>query len=144
MQIPEHEEHRNFSLRFDSGAEYGYRVELRRGQPRRLPSGRSEFAVPVEEQDLAFADFGDINTGSKRLYPALGIESNTTNQDAPGVSDRGRLGLMEHETGFASQLRWQSASRAKLGRGTGDPHVGNVLRSLISLTFTTCTVRRGA
>ena len=56
-------------------------------------------AMREEEVDLSFAEF-EIDGGSKRLYPAPGSEPDTPNEDAPGLSDRGRSTLMEHETGF--------------------------------------------
>ena len=57
-------------------------------------------AMPVDEIDLAFADFGGADSGAKRLYPAPGSEGNATNNCAPGISHRGRTGLLERETGF--------------------------------------------
>ncbi len=57
-------------------------------------------ALPVEEQDLAFADFGGAKSGAKRLYPAPTERSNLANEIAPGASDRGRYGIGERETGL--------------------------------------------
>ncbi len=56
--------------------------------------------MPVDESDLAFADFGGADSGAKRLYPAPGSEGGATNNNAPGASDRGRTGILERETGF--------------------------------------------
>jgi hypothetical protein len=57
-------------------------------------------AMPVDEIDLAFADFGGANSGAKRLYPAPGSEGDSTNNNAPGTSRRGRTGSLERETGL--------------------------------------------
>jgi len=57
-------------------------------------------AMPVDDCDLAFADFGDANSGAKRLYPAPGSESDVTNNNAPGASHRGRTRILERETGL--------------------------------------------
>ena len=57
-------------------------------------------AMPVDESDLAFADFGGADSGAKRLYPAPGSEGDATNNNAPGTSHRGRTGILERETGL--------------------------------------------
>ncbi len=57
-------------------------------------------ALPVEEQDLAFADFSGAKSGAKRLYPAPTEGGNLSNEIAPGASDRGRYGILERETGL--------------------------------------------
>jgi hypothetical protein len=56
----------------------------------------SPHALPVEEQDLAFADFD----GSERLYPAPTSENTDPNENVPDVSGRGRSSKLEHETRF--------------------------------------------
>ncbi len=57
-------------------------------------------ALPVTEQDLAFADFGAPEGGAKRLYPAPGSEARGVDDDAPDTSGRGRSRNLERETGF--------------------------------------------
>jgi len=57
-------------------------------------------AMPVDECDLAFADFGGADSGAKRLYPAPGSEGDATNDNAPDLTDRGRSLYMERETGI--------------------------------------------
>ena len=52
--------------------------------------------MPVEEQDLAFADFD----GSKRLYPAPTSDADRINENAPDLTSRRRSGKLEHETRF--------------------------------------------
>ena len=53
--------------------------------------------MPVEEHDLAFADFG---MGPERPYTAPRTSTDNTNDNAPGASDRGRSEFLERETGF--------------------------------------------
>ena len=53
-------------------------------------------AIREEEADLSFADFGD----SKRLDTSPGSEDDTSNDNAPGASDRGRYEYLERETGI--------------------------------------------
>jgi len=56
-------------------------------------------AVPVEEHDLSFADFG-TEDGSDRLYPAPGSEDSQVEESPdPLTADRG-FEILEHETGF--------------------------------------------
>jgi hypothetical protein len=81
--------------------------------------------MPVDESDLAFADFGGADSGATRLYPAPGSEGDTTNNNTPGASHRGRTGIVERETGFASQLRWL-AQPSRAWPRTGNPQLGNV------------------
>jgi len=57
-------------------------------------------ALPVTEQDLAFADFGAPEGGAKRLYPAPTSEATAEDEDAPGASGRGRYRILERETGL--------------------------------------------
>jgi len=57
-------------------------------------------AMPVDEQDLAFADFGGAENGTKRLYAAPGMGTDSPNDNAPGLTDRGRCGILERETGL--------------------------------------------
>ena len=62
-------------------------------------------AVPVRDEDLAFADFGTSTpagseSGAIRLYPAPGLEESQTEQSPdPLTANRGSRNL-EHETGF--------------------------------------------
>jgi len=56
-------------------------------------------ALPVEEQDLAFADFGSKPKGSRRLYTAPSSEPNTEGTNAPDATARGRSEILERETG---------------------------------------------
>ncbi len=57
-------------------------------------------ALPVEEKDLAFADFGSPPSGSERLYPAPGRGVESSNGNAPAGTGRGRYEILERETGF--------------------------------------------
>jgi hypothetical protein len=50
----------------------------------------------VEEQDLAFADFGDPGRPDTAPLPDAAPED----ADPPGATGRGRYGILEHETGF--------------------------------------------
>ncbi len=52
-------------------------------------------ALPVEEQDLAFADFG----APRRPYTAPGSKENLPNESAAELSTRGRYKNLERETG---------------------------------------------
>ena len=56
-------------------------------------------ALPVEEQDLAFADFGGRPKGSGRLYTAPSSEPHTEDTNALDATARGRSGIQERETG---------------------------------------------
>ena len=56
-------------------------------------------ALPSEESDLAFADFGAEN-GAKRLYPAPALEVIAQDNNAPAASERRRYGILERETGL--------------------------------------------
>ena len=55
--------------------------------------------MPDEESDVSFSNFG-LGDGSKRLYPAPGDGPTTPNENAPGLSDRGRYQNLERETGL--------------------------------------------
>jgi len=57
-------------------------------------------AMPVEEHDLAFADFGSDGNSPGRPYTAPRSNAPTTNDNAPGATHRGRTGTLERETGF--------------------------------------------
>ena len=68
-------------------------------------------ALPVEGGDLAFADFGSALSGrssgpgeasdvAERLYTSPASELDSENENALGVSTRGRWKILEHETGF--------------------------------------------
>jgi hypothetical protein len=52
-------------------------------------------AIREEEADLSFAEFG-----AGRHQTAPDDESVAPNEDAPAVTQRGRLGILERETGF--------------------------------------------
>jgi hypothetical protein len=54
----------------------------------------------VEEQDLAFADFGSDTSGSERLYPAPGPKPGIEDENAAEASARRRFGILERETGL--------------------------------------------
>jgi hypothetical protein len=56
-------------------------------------------AIREEELDLSFADFG-VDDGPGRPYTAPGILDEPTNENAPGLTGRGRFAKMEHETGL--------------------------------------------
>ncbi len=56
-------------------------------------------AMPVDEQDLAFADFGGSSSGSKRLYPAPTSDTDPTDDNTPDATARGRYKNLERETG---------------------------------------------
>ena len=49
--------------------------------------------------DLSFADF-EVRDGSKRPYPAPGLSTEGEQENAPDLTDRGRLSFLEHETGL--------------------------------------------
>ena len=68
-------------------------------------------ALPVEDGDLTFADFG-VENGSERLYPAPGSDGETTNDNASDASSRGRSGILERETGL-------EPATLSLGKRTG-------------------------
>jgi len=53
-------------------------------------------ALPAEAGDLSFADF----EGTGRPYTAPAPSVANGNENAPGVTGRGRFGFMERETGF--------------------------------------------
>ena len=57
-------------------------------------------ALPVDEADLAFADFGTTSDAPGRPYTAPAPGKPSPNEDAPGASGRGRVENLEHETGF--------------------------------------------
>jgi hypothetical protein len=57
-------------------------------------------AMPVEESDLAFADFGGADSGAKRLYPVPGSEDDAPKDNTPGLTNRGHSRNLERETGI--------------------------------------------
>jgi integrase len=68
-------------------------------------------AMREEEADLGFADFcgttgdalGDAarrTDGAKRLYPAPTTDAGSAIENAPGLNNRGRSRILEHETGI--------------------------------------------
>ena len=56
-------------------------------------------AMREEEGDLGFADFASPD-GPRRPHTALHIDGEDDNEDAPSLTDRGRLESLEHETGL--------------------------------------------
>lgn len=54
----------------------------------------------MDEQGLALADFGGTDPGSERLYLAPGMRADSPNDNAPDLTDRGRCGNLERETGL--------------------------------------------
>ncbi len=56
-------------------------------------------AMPVDEQDLAFADFGGSPSGAKRLYAAPTSGTGLTDDNTPDTTARGRYKNLERETG---------------------------------------------
>jgi hypothetical protein len=56
-------------------------------------------AIREEEMDLSFADF-EARDGSERLYPAPSSSRAGEQENAPGLTDRGRSHFLEHETGL--------------------------------------------
>mgnify|MGYP004205206049 CR=1 FL=1 len=52
--------------------------------------------LPQEETDLSFADSG----GTKRPYTAPALADELPNENAPGVTSRGRYQNVERETGL--------------------------------------------
>jgi hypothetical protein len=65
-----------------------------------------------DESDLPFL----VLSVAKRRYASPAPDAEPSNDNAPRANHRGRSGILERETGIASQLRWRSASQAKLGR----------------------------
>ncbi len=56
-------------------------------------------AMPEEEADLGFADFGESNSPG-RPYTAPLLDEGPSNENAPDANRRGRYGILEHETGL--------------------------------------------
>ena len=56
-------------------------------------------AIREEEADLSFADF-EVRDGSERLYPAPASGLDDVNENAPDLTGRGHLRILEHETGL--------------------------------------------
>ena len=52
-----------------------------------------------EETDLSFADFS-APSAPKRPYTAPLLSDDTDNENAPDLTGRGRLRILEHETGL--------------------------------------------
>ena len=66
--------------------------------------------MPGEEPDLSFAEFTDrilphlaVIGVPKRFYTAPAGSADGGSENAPGLSHRGRLQIMERETGFPGQ-----------------------------------------
>ena len=68
-------------------------------------------AMREEEADLSFAEFGPQAAGAIersdrvsdvaiRRYPSLDSDGDSGDENAPGLSDRGRWKNLERETGF--------------------------------------------
>jgi integrase len=62
-------------------------------------------AMPVEEHDLAFADFAPAGQGGpqhtpKRPYAAPALPNDPTNENAPDLTSRGHYENLERETGI--------------------------------------------
>ena len=57
-------------------------------------------ALPVEEQDFAFADFGGAEDGTKRLYTAPGSERGLEDESPAAPTTRRGYENLEHETGL--------------------------------------------
>jgi integrase len=77
-------------------------------------------ALPVEEHDLGFADFASgfdfrrPDDGSKRLYPAPGIDVGSIDDKAPRPSNREAYENLERETGLEpATLSLGTGNRAK-------------------------------
>ncbi len=56
-------------------------------------------AMPEEEADLSFADFGE-SSGPERPYTAPAPVDGLDNVNAPDANRRGRYVILEHETGL--------------------------------------------
>ncbi len=56
--------------------------------------------MPVEEQDVGFADFGSPASGSQRRYPAPVREAPSDAESAAEATPRRRFRNLEHETGL--------------------------------------------
>ena len=56
-------------------------------------------AIREEEADLGFADFHTAES-PRRPYTAPAADEDVANENAPDLSDRGRFGNLEHETGL--------------------------------------------
>ena len=56
-------------------------------------------ALPVEEHDLSFANFG-ARSVSRRRYASPDSGATAPNDEAPGASGRGLSGFLERETGL--------------------------------------------
>ena len=56
-------------------------------------------AIREEEADLSFADFASVDD-SERLHTSPTADDDPTNENAPGLSSRGRIVYLEHETGL--------------------------------------------
>jgi hypothetical protein len=56
-------------------------------------------AIREEEADLSFAEFHTAE-GPERPYTAPAADADTTNENAPDASGRGRFENLEHETGL--------------------------------------------
>ena len=56
-------------------------------------------AMREEEADLSFADFS-LGDCAERLYTSPASDSDDPNENAPGLTDRGRFTILEHETRF--------------------------------------------
>jgi hypothetical protein len=57
-------------------------------------------ALPVSEDDLAFADIGAAKNVAKRRYASPHSEDDPTNENAPDLTSRGHYENLERETGI--------------------------------------------
>ncbi len=70
-------------------------------------------AIREEEGDLSFADFGGKD-GPRRPYTAPNFIDESTNENAPDLTGRGRFGKMEHETGLEPATPTLAKRRTRL------------------------------
>jgi hypothetical protein len=54
----------------------------------------------VSEDDLAFADFETPESVTKRRCASPDLKTTSPNENAPGITDRGRCEILERETGI--------------------------------------------
>ncbi len=74
-----------------------------------------------EETDLSFADFG-TPSAPKRPYTAPLLSDDPTNENAPDLTDRGRLHFLEHETGLEPATPTLAISFSAIPSSSVDVH----------------------
>ena len=79
-------------------------------------------AIREEEADLGFAEFHAVES-PRRPYTAPAPDEDSTDENAPDLSDRGRFGNLEHETGLEPAtptlaIRFTTREMAQLSRET--------------------------